>query len=204
MARTKEFIEEDVLERALDLFWRQGYEATSIRDLTAELGISSSSLYASFGDKRAIFLQALAHYREQELVAVRAQLANDGPYLETLRRFLAPVIETARAGNDRGTSFTLSAAVELGHDPAVIAQLREHLADLSDILAEYLFAGQAHGEIDDRFAPDDLARYFLHGLHSLGMAAGVYPERHQLERMATVILAVFEPEPGLAVSRRTY
>jgi TetR/AcrR family transcriptional repressor of nem operon len=195
MARTREFDETAVLEKALDLFWRQGYEATSVRDLTAALGISSSSLYAAFGDKRAVYLQALAHYRVGELEAVREQLAGDEAALPVLRRFLSTVIEGLLADTERGGSFTLSAAVELGpHDPDVLAQLNEHLMDLSDLLASYLYGAQGRGEVNDRFAPDDLARYLLHNLYSLGTMATVTPNRYQLGRLAAIILAPLEPQ----------
>ncbi len=60
MARTREFDENVVLERARDLFWEQGYTATSIQDLEKALGISRSSIYASFGSKRALYDKTLA------------------------------------------------------------------------------------------------------------------------------------------------
>ena len=72
MARHKEFDKEAVLEQAMLLFWRQGYEATSIRDLIEVTGISSSSLYESFGDKRAIYLAALR--RDSKLEQARFQV----------------------------------------------------------------------------------------------------------------------------------
>lgn len=193
MARTREFDKTEVLEQALDLFWRQGYEATSVRDLTAALGISSSSLYAAFGDKHAVYLQALAHYRQQELEVVAAHLATDAPALPTVEQFLSTAIDTLLAGAPGG-SFTLRAAVELGtRDEAVAEQLREHLIDLSDRLAAYLYEAQARGEIDDRFAPDDLAHYLLHNLYSLGTMAAVVPNQFTLRRLAAITLAAFEP-----------
>lgn len=194
MPRVREFDKQEALEQALDLFWRQGYEATSVRDLTSSLGISSSSLYAAFGDKRAIYLQALAHYRRQELALVADQLAAGAPALATLAQFLATAIDAPLADAERGGSFTLQAAVELGpRDEAVAEQLREHLIDLSDLLGAFLYGAQARGEIDDRFAPDDLAHYMLHNLYSLGTMATVVPNRYQLRRLATITLAPFQP-----------
>jgi TetR/AcrR family transcriptional repressor of nem operon len=62
MARQREFNKEEVLEQAMMVFWVQGYEATSVRDLQAATGISSSSMYEAFGDKRRLFLATLARY----------------------------------------------------------------------------------------------------------------------------------------------
>ncbi|MEZ4520005.1 MAG: TetR/AcrR family transcriptional regulator, partial [Chloroflexota bacterium] len=113
MGRVKVFDETEVVEKALALFRRQGYEATSIRDLTAELGISSSSLYATFGDKHTLYLQTLAYHREQELEQVKEWLATGEPAMVTLQHFFDDLITTHASGNDGSGSFTLSAAVEL-------------------------------------------------------------------------------------------
>jgi len=62
MARTRAFDEEDVLDRAMALFWRKGFEATSIEELVGVSGINRASMYAAFGDKRRLFLAVLDHY----------------------------------------------------------------------------------------------------------------------------------------------
>ena len=59
MARPREFDESAALDAAVDCFWREGYEATSVRDLAARMGITGTSLYNAFGDKRSLFRQAL-------------------------------------------------------------------------------------------------------------------------------------------------
>ena len=64
MARPKEFDEHEVIGKALELFQRQGYDATSVRDLQEQTGLSSSSLYAAFGGKEQLFLRALKVWRE--------------------------------------------------------------------------------------------------------------------------------------------
>ena len=65
MARSKEFDEEHALALAMDLFWRQGYENTSLADLIQEMGIARQSLYDTFGDKRTLYLKAMAFYRQR-------------------------------------------------------------------------------------------------------------------------------------------
>jgi TetR/AcrR family transcriptional regulator, transcriptional repressor for nem operon len=62
MARPREFDEGTVLDAAVLCFWKQGYEATSVRDLVAQTGITAASLYNAFGDKRALYQKALDHY----------------------------------------------------------------------------------------------------------------------------------------------
>ena len=62
MARTRSFDEDEVLDRAMALFWRKGFEATSIEELVSVSGINRASMYAVFGDKRRLFLAVLDHY----------------------------------------------------------------------------------------------------------------------------------------------
>ena len=68
MARPREFDEGAVLDAAVLCFWKQGYEATSVRDLVAHTGITAASLYNAFGDKRALYEKALDHYVEESIV----------------------------------------------------------------------------------------------------------------------------------------
>src|SRR5277367_3156611 len=75
MARSKEFDEERVLAAAMDVFWRRGYENASLEALLGEMGIAKQSLYDTFGDKRALYLKAMALYRKRTNSALRALLA---------------------------------------------------------------------------------------------------------------------------------
>src|SRR5437762_2065747 len=76
MARSKEFDEERALAAAVDVFWRQGYENTSLEALMREMGIARQSLYDTFGDKRALYLKAMAFYRERTNSSLRQSLSS--------------------------------------------------------------------------------------------------------------------------------
>ena len=65
MARKKQYIEEEVIEKAMHLFWRNGYENTSVRMLEKEMGINQFSMYASFGSKQGVFLESLKTYKNK-------------------------------------------------------------------------------------------------------------------------------------------
>lgn len=95
MSRPKAFDPDIVLGRAMDVFWSQGYEATSVQDLTDHLGIGRASLYATFGDKRSLYLQALEHYRTNEAAGLVCLLASADPVLPAIRRVLDEVVEDA-------------------------------------------------------------------------------------------------------------
>jgi TetR/AcrR family transcriptional regulator, transcriptional repressor for nem operon len=84
MARPRAFDENTVLDAAMDCFWRDGYEATSIRELAAEMGINAPSLYNAFGDKRSLFREVLRRYVE---CSTRARIALSRPACRRNRRF---------------------------------------------------------------------------------------------------------------------
>lgn len=193
MARQKTFDEEALLGRAMELFWRQGYEATSVRDLNEHLNIRSSSLYNTFGGKRDLYLAALAAYRRVEVEETEARLAQGLPARETLARLFSDLADSLLADDSRRGSFTLNAAVELGaRDDAVARQLEEHFADITGLLARFLDAAQARGELSDAHAPGELASFLLLNLYSLAALVKVGATRQQMDRIIRITLSVLD------------
>ncbi len=193
MARSKAFDEDRALDGAMALFWEQGYEATSVRDLTARAGISSSSLYATFGDKRELYVAALERYRALEREQFAADLAGGRPIRALLADKFADLIATLLLDDGTRGSFTLNAAIELGgRDPAITHQLRAHFEAISDLLAERLAEAQRTGEIAATALPGELAAYLLLGFYSLAVMVKILPDRAQLESAAAITLSVLD------------
>src|SRR5437763_2454824 len=118
--RPREFDRDDVLGRAVDVFWRQGFEATSMEDLTAAMGIGRGSLYNEFGGKHALFVAALDRYRADR----RAQLEDALASAESVRAGVAEVyrrsIDTLWGDATRRGCMLVNSAAELAaSDPAV-------------------------------------------------------------------------------------
>src|ERR1700754_4976114 len=88
MARTKEFDENEVLSKAVDLFWLKGYNATSMQDLVDGLGISRSSLYDTYSDKHTLFIQALKSYQTSGAAKIQDIISNTASAKETVRKLL--------------------------------------------------------------------------------------------------------------------
>ena len=97
MARPREFDETTVLEAAMNCFWAQGYEQSSVRDLAEQMGITGASLYNAFGDKRSLYRQAFIHYLAQTVRDRVARLEQLPPVL-AIRTFFDEIIE--RSVND--------------------------------------------------------------------------------------------------------
>jgi TetR/AcrR family transcriptional regulator, transcriptional repressor for nem operon len=149
MARPKAFDTDAALVQAMQLFWKQGYESTSLDDLVNALGVNRASLYATFGAKHDLFLAALDRYGEAaitQLVLVLSSTTEPRSTLETVLRFLA-LCESGE-GPARGCLMT-NTALELGGrgDAEVDARLAQNARRVIDALTKLIARGQAAGEL---------------------------------------------------------
>jgi TetR/AcrR family transcriptional repressor of nem operon len=146
--RPREFDEDDVVARATDLFWRRGYHATSVRDLGEALGLSASSLYRTFGDKHALFLRALDHYRATDSAEARDHLLRPGPAPDVLRDWLIRMVDLPEEGAAARGCFVVNTATELGaDDPAVDERTQAAFGVTRETLQEVLQRGRRDGEL---------------------------------------------------------
>ena len=117
MARPREFDEATALEAAIECFWHRGYEATSVRDLADKMGISGPSLYNAYGDKRALFGQALEHYVDNSARALIKRLEGSLPPKQAVRRFIEEIIDRSVNDHERRGCFLINSALEVApHD----------------------------------------------------------------------------------------
>src|ERR1700687_1225128 len=147
MARSKEFDEERALAAAVDVFWRQGYEHTSLETLMREMGIARQSLYDTFGDKRALYLKAMAFYRERTNSSLRQSLSSAPTVKEGFTKVLLGLVAESREQHARGC-LLLSANMERAIDDEEIARfLEENQAEVESIFVDALRRGQQGGEL---------------------------------------------------------
>src|SRR5258705_4457709 len=105
MARQKEFNRDEVLHKAMEVFWTRGYEGASIQDLVKHMGVNRQSIYDTFGDKHTLFLQALDRYREIESSKVLEVLEQPGSVKKNFRRLFDGVVDKALSGEGRRGCF---------------------------------------------------------------------------------------------------
>lgn len=191
MARTKEFDPDAALQAALELFWRRGYEATSMADLVERLGIARASVYATFGSKRELYLRALERYCEQSDSERMLDLSRPGPALpavrELVRRYAA-----ADEGESRRGCFVTNTAVELApHDPAASRRVEASLDRLETLLTAALVRAAAQGELPAGREPRALARMLvvlLQGIRVVGKTADGAPRARDAAEQALALL----------------
>jgi TetR/AcrR family transcriptional regulator, transcriptional repressor for nem operon len=181
--RPKEFDRDDVLDRAMDLFWQRGYEATSIGDLVEHVGIGRQSLYDTFGDKHALYVAALDHYRDRHDHVLAGALAADEPIADTLRRIMRAVTETA--------CMLVCAVAERGTDDAdVRRRFCGNTAAMEKVLTARLERARAAGEVARTHDPRALARYLISAIYGLQLLARGGADRKHLEQVMDVTLSV--------------
>lgn len=176
MARTKEFDPDAALQSALELFWRRGYEATSVADLVEHLGIGRASIYATFGGKNELYLKALDRYAEMRDPLLLAELSQPGPALPAVRAVVRRFAAEAASPKGRlNGCFVTNTAAELApHDPAAARRVEISWERLEAPLHSALVRAQAQGELAGDRDPRALARMLLvllQGIRVVGKAS---------------------------------
>ncbi|MEN3535912.1 TetR/AcrR family transcriptional regulator [Microbispora sp. ZYX-F-249] len=153
MARPRQFDEQDAVTKATDLFWRRGYNATSVRDLGAELRLTPSSLYRTFTDKHTLFLRALDHYRATDSAEAEQRLAvADRPVRQVLRDWMLWLVSCPSGGEPGRGCFVVNTATELGTTDVQIRRRTEAAFEVTrQALRSLLHDGRRTGEL-----PEDL------------------------------------------------
>lgn len=168
--RPKKFIECDALDAALEVFWDKGFEATSMADLVAAMGIGRQSLYNAFGDKRQLFHAALSRYLDARMAALTDKLRGPGRARDHL-------LDLFQAWHDQNTScqrgcMLTNSLAEFGAQDAELDALhRRHLGTLGDTIEDALRRAQTEGDLAASADPRALAHTLLaisQGVATLG------------------------------------
>jgi TetR/AcrR family transcriptional repressor of nem operon len=189
MARTKEFDPQKALATAMQAFWRLGYERTSLDVLMQEMGIARQSLYDTFGDKRALYRQALAQYRDHDHAKLRLLFASGQRIKEGFATILLGISRESPEEHRRGC-LLLSANMEREAKDKEIAQfLLDNQLKTEAIFTEALRRGQASGEVSSKHDPVALARFFVAAVQGLRAMAKLNSDRKALEQVAHLALS---------------
>lgn len=191
IGRPRTFNKDEALDQALEVFWRKGYEGASICDLTAAMGINPPSLYAAFGNKEALFRQALDRYAETRAGFVREALA----VLNARDGIAALLRGTARSLADKsspaGCLLVQGIAGSGDHAQCIRDELTARRAASQKAIRERLKRAQAEGELAADADPAALARYFSTVIQGMAIQAASGASRKELERIAEMAMAAW-------------
>ncbi|MEU6393066.1 TetR family transcriptional regulator [Streptomyces sp. NPDC046939] len=189
MARPRKFDEGQVLESAMDVFWRKGYAATTPQDLVDELGLGKGSLYNAFGGKRALFDRALARYRDTQAVRLTELLDGPAPVRTRIREALRLLVELDFTDPDRRGCMAVNTATELASaDPEAAEAVRKMFARTEQAFLAALQEAQRAGEIDAARDVRALAALLLSTVIGMRVLAKTADGRAQVERVVDGLL----------------
>lgn len=191
MARKKAFKRDEVLEKAMELFWQKGYEATSIEDLVQCMGINRGSLYDTFCDKHRLFLDAIAHY--DDTVAARAIAKLEAPTAgkQAIVDYFQDLIECATADeHKRGCLLTNAAIERCPHDLAATDRINANLKRIEAAFQIALSTAQAKGELHPHYDLNALARFLASSAQGIRVMSKINPDRKALQDVAEIALSV--------------
>jgi len=193
MARHKEFNSDEALHKAMEVFWSRGYEAASIQDLVTHMGINRQSLYDTFGDKHALYLQTLDRYREVEGRKVFELLERPGSVKKTVRLLFEGVIERALCDRQRRGCFMGNAVSELaGRCKETAARTGSNMTMTEEAFYRTLLRGKKEGELKHVRDLRAVARFLCSSMQGLVLTAKAIQDRKTLEDVVKVTLSVLD------------
>ena len=173
----------------MSAFWARGYEATSLDHLCASTGLNRSSLYAAFGDKRALFLETIDRYGDRAVARIEAALSRSLPIREAFADFLAEMVDQIVSGPGRSGCFIGNCAAEVARrDRAVAARVQRNLERIETAFLSALIRAETRGDLSSEADVRALARFFVAGTQGLRIMGKASAGRNCLEDVAKVML----------------
>ena len=193
MARQKEFDRDEVLHKAMEVFWSRGYQGASIQDLVQHMGINRQSIYDTFGDKHALFLQALDRYREMQSRKVFEVLERPGSMKKNLRQLFEEAVARALSAEGRRGCFVGNSMSELaGRCKETATRTCNSVAAAEKILQRALERGREQGDLPRVRDTRAVARFLYSSLQGLLLMAKATRDRRLLNDVVKVTLSVLD------------
>ncbi len=186
--RPRGFCVEDALDRAMTVFWRQGYEGASMSDLTAAMGISSPSLYACFGSKEGLFRAVLEHYDERRKSFMESVLAAPTA-ADVAKAYLygAAAFAVDTSGQNPPGCLLLQSGLSCG-DAEIPDELARHRAEKEAALCARFEKARKQGDLPKSADPEALARYLMTVSNGIFVQAASGASAGELQAVAAMAL----------------
>ncbi|GGF40878.1 TetR/AcrR family transcriptional regulator [Echinicola rosea] len=193
MPRDKSFDEHKVLEKAMNLFWKKGYYATSIQDLVAFLGINRASLYATYGGKKELFEKAFCHYTNTNSSHQREFLDAHPDVRTGLKRLFERAIQESISDTDKKGCFAVNCTVEfISHEAEFATLINQNKQRCETMLYHYLAAGVERNQISKDKDLRAIATLFFTFYNGLKVITKVDFDPSEFSRSVDALLKVLD------------
>lgn len=189
------------LDRALQVFWRHGYQGASLSDLTAAMGLSKPSLYAAFGDKQALYLKALERYATLQMEQHLAVFNTEADVRQALKTFLHAMAAALTDPKLPGGCFIVNGIADCGMTatpPAIESALSKAVQASEARLREQFVRAQRDAQFDPDASAKDLAAFYTSVLAGLGVLAKTGAKQAKLDGIINAAMAAW-PEPPVSM-----
>lgn len=158
----KTFDTNEAIDRATEVFWKKGYDATSMSDLITAMRINKGSLYNAFGSKKQLFDLALARYDQTHRSARLSELRAWPDPVAAIKAFFDGMIDDVRDNPENLGCFVINTAQDLPNQPPEIAAIvRSSLKDIESFFSDSIRKGQQLGDISNSIDPETTAQALL-------------------------------------------
>jgi TetR/AcrR family transcriptional repressor of nem operon len=189
---SKQFDRQAVLERAMQLFWEEGYETTGIARLLEVLGIGRQSFYDTFGNKRSLLQEALAHYFRSRIGPIIAQLRAPGSGLENIRQVFR-MYEQVIDENEYCGCLVGNTIAEQGRLDAEIAEtLSGYIGVVENAFRDAIARAQADGELSEELDPRGVARLIVNTVQGVALLGKVLRDRRAAKSVIRAAAGLLE------------
>ena len=191
MPRNKEFNEAEVLDKAIEIFWDQGYNATSYSDLVKHMGINRASIYNTYGDKKALFFKALQQYKKKNHDFLKKSLLRNLPIKQKMEEFFDMAIENALDDSQTKGCFIINSTTEMAScDQNIAGFVGQNRKDLVSLFTFLFQEAQVNGEISKDKDPQALADFIYNSYNGMQVTTNVKPGRAALENVKRLSISI--------------
>lgn len=195
MARPAEFDRKDVLEKAMNVFWRTGYSASSVTDLVDATKLKPGSLYGAFHSKRGLFLEVIDTYSTRSLERVSNTLTQTASPIEGIHSFFTRFCDELENDNIGKGCLMVNTMLELAtEDDEIREKVGRYLDQIEQHFCTALVRAQELGELDKQQSAEELATYLMTNIWGLRVLSSKRPEHHKYEAVVkTILIALHSP-----------
>lgn len=193
MPRVKLFDENEVLIKAMHLFWKQGYTATSVQDLVSHLGINRASLYDTFGDKEQLFKKSFELYRKSSIKGITVFLQSRTNVRVGFSELFNVAIEEAILDKDRKGCFVVNITTELiPNDESLLKVLETNKRDIESLFYEYLKKGQENGQLNASKDLKSISSLFYTLYNGIKVVSKIETNKKELTNSVNLALSLLD------------
>lgn len=190
MPRPREQSDDEILDKAVEVFWERGFAATSVRDISNACDLGVAALYNRFNNKDQLFIAALNRFADRTPSGILARLADVRPPVRAISAFFDAIVDMAL--NDPGCRGCLlvNTALEGAALPELANEVvRSRLGEIEAFFAKKLREARAEGAIPKTIQPDTLAESLFGTVLAIRVIARIDPDPQKLRRLARSALA---------------